>query len=384
MVAGPVITSQSPVAIPSGTPDGTSITLTGSGFTPTISEVGFGGGAMTGNIQYVSSTQLNFVVTTPPVPSDNGSDFVVVEENNISGVPTASAFAPKFVFKVSLSPTITSDAYLPAGTTGVGVGATGQTVIINGTNFQSGAVVGNFKNTGSIADPNVSASVLSVSGTVITASVSIGAGDANTLDSFTVTNPDGGLASSTTNTIWLIIQPAPTISSVAPATAPANSTTSFTITGTGFAVGATVAATADGTCSAATVVSTTSITVSCTFGAPTTAASLKVTNLNGGSATSATVLGTPPPPPPAIHITKEKGNAVVGRTVVITVTGSGFPGKPSVTTTGTLVKVVVTHATATALTVRVTATKSARPGRRTLTFTFAPSKIARVNYLIIK
>jgi hypothetical protein len=386
IVAGPVITGQSPAVLPAGAPIGTIVTLTGSGFTSTVSEAAFGGGVLAGTINYVSPTTLDFVVTTPAVPSDNGSDFVVVQENNITGVPASSAYSPKYFFKVGVPPTITSDSYLPVGATGVGVGATGQTVTVAGTGFQAGAVVGNFKNTSSVADPDVTASGPAVSpgGNTITVSISIAAGDSNTLDSFTVTNPDGGIASSTTNTVWLIIQPAPTISTVAPATAPANTTTSFTITGTGFAAGATVTATADGTCSAATVTSTTSITVSCTFGAPTTAASLQVINLNGGSATSATVLGTPPPPPPAIHITKEKGNAVDGSTVLLTVTGSGFPGKPSVTTTGSLVKVVITHASATVLTVRVTAAKTARPGRRTLTFTFAPSKIAKVNYLLIK
>jgi len=49
-----------------------------------------------------------------------------------------------------------------------------------------------------------------------------------------------------------------------------------------------------------------------------------------------------------------------------------------------LVKTVVLSASATRLIVRVTASKTARPGRRTLTFTFAKGKVARLNYLIIK
>ena len=112
-----------------------------------------------------------------------------------------------------------------------------------------------------------------------------------------------------------------------------------------------------------------------------------MTNPNGGSANSATVLAgsnIPPPPPTKLRITGEKGNAVVGRAVSLTVTGTGFSAKPSVTSTGSLVKTVVLSASATRLIVRVTASKTARPGRRTLTFTFAKGKVARLNYLIIK
>jgi hypothetical protein len=386
IVAGPVITGQSPAVLPAGSPIGTTVTLTGTGFTSTLVESSFGGGTLAGTIHYVSPSTLTFVVTTPPVPSDNGSDYVVVEENNINGVPASSAFSAKFVFKVGAPPTITSDSFLP-GTTGVGVGATGQTLTITGTGFQQGAVVGNFKNASNVADPNVGASVQSVNpgGTVITVAISIQAGDANTLDSFTVTNPDGGVASSTTNNVWLIIQPAPTVSAVSPVTASANATTAFTLTGTGFATGATVTATADGTCGAATVVSPTSITVSCTFGPASASAALLIANANGGTATSATVLtATSPPPPPALHISGEKGNAVQGRTVSIVITGTGFSGKPSVATTGTLVKVAVLRVSATQLVVRVTASKTARLGRRALTFTFTGAKIARVTYLLVK
>jgi hypothetical protein len=282
IVAGPVITGQSPAVLPAGSPAGTVVTLTGTGFTSTISESSFGGGVLAGNINYVGPTTLDFIVTTPAVPSDNNSDYVVVQENNIAGVPAASAYSPKFVFKVGVPPTITSDSFLPAGTTGVGVGATAQTVTVAGTGFQAGAVVGNFKNTSNVADPSVTASGPAVSpgGNTITVSISIAAGDSNTLDSFTVTNPDGGIASSTTNTVWLIIQPAPTVSATSPASASANGTTAFILTGSGFAAGASVTATADGTCGAATVVSATSITVSCTFGAATSSAALLVKNAN--------------------------------------------------------------------------------------------------------
>ena len=387
VVDGPVITAQSPSVLAAGSPIGTSVTLTGSGFSPTVSESSFGGGTLAGTIHYVSSTTLDFVVTTPPVPTDNGNDYVVVVENDIKGVGNSSAYSTKFFFKVGLAPAISSVSYLPAGTTGVGVGATGHSLTINGSNFQSGAVVGNFKNSNSVADPLVSASVQSVnpSGTSITVSISIGASDTNTVDSFTVTNPDGGAANSTASATYVIIQSAPTVTAVAPGTAQANATTSFNLAGTGFVAGATVTATADGTCSLTSVTSSASISVSCTFGPAVAAAALLVTNPNGGSATSATVLAsTSPPPPPSLHIVREKGNAIVGRTVAIVVTGTGFAGKPRVTSTGTLVTALVVRVTAHQLIVHVSVGKKARPGRRTLTFIFDKNKVARVNYFIIK
>ena len=388
IVAGPVITGQSPAALPAESPIGTTVTLTGSGFTSTLSEASFGGGVLAGNISYVNSTTLDFVVTASPVPSDNLSDYVVVQENDIAGVPSSSAFSSKYVFRISVPPSIVSDSYLPAGTTGVGVGATAHPMTIVGTGFVAGATVGNFKNASNIADPDVTASgaIVNPSGSVITVSISIAAGDSNTLDSFTVTNPDGGTANSTVNTVWLIIQPAPTLATVTPASASANATTGFVLTGTGFGAGASVAATADGTCGTATVSSSTSIAVSCTFGPATANAALLVTNPNGGTTVSATVLAstTPPPPPPSLRIVSEKGNAVVGRTVSITVTGTGFSGKPKVTSNGTLVKAVVTRASSTQLIVQVTVGKTARAGRRTFTFAFAGGKVARLNYLIIK
>jgi hypothetical protein len=386
IVAGPVITSQTPADIPAGSPIGTVVTLTGTGFTPTVIKDFETGGTLVGNINYVNATTLDFVVTTPPVIGDNGTDYLYLYETDIAGIGASSAYSLDFYFTVGAAPTVTSITY-KTGTTGVGVGAAAQTVTISGTNFETGVVVGNFKNANGVADPGVTAKVVSINpaGTVITATIAVGATDTNTLDSYVVTNTDGGNATSP-GAAWLIIQPAPTVTAVAPATASANSTTAFTLTGTGFGAGATVTATADGTCGAATVASATSITVSCTFGATTaTAAALLVTNANGGNATSATVLAAATAPAaPTPHATGEAGDAIIGRTVSVAVAGVGFYGQPSVTSTGNSVKAVVSKDNGTLLTVRVTVGKTTGPGEHTLTFTLANGDVFKANYAIIK
>jgi hypothetical protein len=391
-IAGPVLTSQSPTDIPVGAPVGTSISLTGTGFTPTVT------GTVSANsvsglsaiINYVNATTLHLVITSPPTSAGTPANpaTVSVSESLVGGSGTAGS-AP-FALTTAAGPLVTSIAY-GSGTTGVGVGASAQTITINGSNFRAGVTVGNFKNGNNTTDPEVAASVLSINGggTSLSVSIAIASGDSNIADGYTVTNTDGGTLTVAANSAnSLVIQPAPTITSVTPASALANTTTTFTLAGTGFASGVTVTATADGTCGLSTLGSSTSLSVSCTFGAPSgTAAALLVTNPNGGSANSATVLAgsnIPPPPPTKLRITGEKGNAVVGRAVSLTVTGTGFSAKPSVTSTGSLVKTVVLSASATRLIVRVTASKTARPGRRTLTFTFAKGKVARLNYLIIK
>jgi hypothetical protein len=391
LVAGPVVTSQSPTDIPVGDPIGSVIVLTGTGFTPTVAAAGaltypLAGHTLTVNVNYVNATTVDLVVTASPSQADNG-DLLKLTESDIAGVGTSNAISPKYPLVIGLAPSITGLVYSPSGATGIGLGATGQVVTIVGSNFKTGAVVGGFKNANGVADASVTAKVLSINtaGTQITASVAIAATDANTVDYFTVTNTDGGVASSSTTGVVMYIQAPPTVTSVSPSTATANSTVAFTITGTGFVSGASVAATADGTCGAATVVSATSVTVSCTFGTATAAAALVVTNPNGGTATSATVLGAATPPaPPAPHATGEAGNGIVGRTVSIAVAGVGFYGQPKVTSTGSSVRAVVSKDNGTLMTVQVTVGQTTGPGEHTLTFTLANGKVFKVNYLIIK
>jgi hypothetical protein len=389
-IAGPVITSQSPADIPVGAPAGTIVTLTGTGFTPTLtgSVTAYSVTNLTGNINYVSATTIDLVITGTPTSAGTSASpaTVSVSETLVGG--SGSAGSVPFKLTAAAGPIVTGIVYA-AGTTGVGVGAAAQTITIIGSNFKTGVTVSGFKNANGTADASVTAKVLGINatGTALSVSIAIATGDVNIADGFLVVNTDGGAAAvSATGGYPLVIQSAPTVTSTAPTSASANATTAFTITGTGFAAGATVAATADGTCGAATVASATSITVTCTFGAATaTAAALTVTNANGGSATSATVLAaTSAPVAPAPHATGEAGDAIIGRTVSIAVAGVGFYGQPSVTSTGNSVKAVVSKDNGTLLTVRVTVGKTTGPGEHTLTFTLANGDVFKANYLIIK
>jgi hypothetical protein len=391
-VAGPAITSQTPASIPLNAPVGTAYTLNGTGFLPTLvagssAITVHGATGFTANINYVSATAVNLIVThdSSVVPAAGNSATVTIQESGING--TGSAESAPFSLSFAAGPAISGITYA-LGTTGVGVGAVAQTITINGSNFLTGATVGTFVTAASVADPNVTAKVLTVNptGTAMTVAISVAAGDTSTSDGYTVTNTTGGATSVTGFSVAsLLIQPAPTITSVSPATASANATAAFTLTGTGFGAGAKVAASADGTCGAATVVSSASVTVSCTFGAATAAATLVVTNANGGTATSATVLAaTSAPVAPAPHATGEAGDAIIGRTVSIAVAGVGFYGQPSVTSTGNSVKAVVSKDNGTLLTVRVTVGKTTGPGEHTLTFTLANGDVFKANYLIIK
>jgi hypothetical protein len=381
LVDGPAITSSAPAALAVKAPIGTVVALTGTGFNNTSALVGAGitgSTGLAGALQYSSATTENLVVTSSPTAVGNAT--FQVQTTDSYGAAEISA---PFVLPVQSAPSLTSVTYV-AGTTGVGVGAKAQTITINGSNFLTGATVSAFVNAAGVADPAVTATVTAVNnlGTQITATVAIASPDTNTVDGFTVTNPNGGVAKAlAVAPAGLVIDAAPTITALSPAPVLANATNAVTITGTGFKAGAVVTATAGGTCGAATVVSATSITVSCTFGAvPSTGSSLVVTNLDGGSATSAPAVTPPPPAPKHPHATKVHGSAVLGKTVTLTISGTGFYGKPRVTSTGSGVRVAASHDSGTLLTVRITVSAIGKKGEHTLTITDPDGKSCRINY----
>jgi hypothetical protein len=383
-VTGPAITSIAPAALAKGAPIGTTVAITGTGFSNTT------GGTVTegttpstdtlaGNFEYSSATAVNFVVTTPPSVA-GATDALSVTAVDSYGYTVASAPTN---LAIDPTPTVSSLTYV-TGTTGVGVGATAQKIVINGTGFEAGATVGSFVNASGTADANVTATVTTVTSTSITATLAVKTGDTNTIVGYTVSNTDGGSTKVLAIApLGVVLDAAPTITAVSPVTATPSSTNAFTITGTGFATGAIVTPSSDGTCGTATVASATSITVSCTLGAASsTPVTLAVVNSDGGTATSGTVLVSTTPTAPAFKVTGAHGTAVAGKTSTLTITGSGFYGQPKITSNAAGTKVGVSKDTGKVLTIRVSTKAGTKAGTHVFTIRLANGKTGRANYSV--
>jgi hypothetical protein len=203
----PTISSISPAS--GGSTGGTVTTITGSGFLAGAT-VTFGGTAAT-NVTVTSGTSIS--ATTPAVAA--GAVSVVVTNTDAQSATLASGFT--FVN----SPTVTSISPATGLTTG------GLSVTITGSNFLSGATV----TLGGTAATSVSVT----SSTQITAKTPAHAAG---VVSVIVTDP-GGLTGPLTNG-FTYTNPAPTVTSISPASGPIAGGTAVTITGTGFLSGATV------------------------------------------------------------------------------------------------------------------------------------------------
>jgi hypothetical protein len=332
-------------------------------------------------ISYTSATTMNMVLVASPGGGDVGAPPSIILHQVPAGGGTV--VSPSFTMKIDAAPLITGLTYTVGSD--VGVGATAQQVVIHGSGFATGATVGTFVNGNSVADPQVTATVTSINsaGTAITATIAIKAPDTNIADGYSVTNTDGGVAKVPATLTSLVIGAGPTITAVSPTPGLASATNAFTITGTGFLTGAVVSASSDGTCGTATVVSATSITASCTLGAlQTTAVSLVVTNVDGGSATSLPVLTPSVVTPPApFRVTGAHGHGVAGKTVTMTISGTGFYGQPRITSTAPGTRVIVTHDTGHLLTIRVTTKAGTKHRSYTFTVRLANGKTGRANYV---
>jgi hypothetical protein len=388
-VSGPAIVSASPAALAVGAPEGTVVTFTGTGFNSTATATAVGSGltaAGNNGSQYtfapLSATSATLTLTAP-LPVGSTSIVVTLSETVATGITVTAA---PFTLKVDAKPTVSALVNSVTKVDGVGSGAVNVSVTITGTGFATGATITKFVSAYGVADTGASGTVVSVNtaGTQIIADITLPAADANLSDGYTITNTDGGTATAAAFTAaGITIDAGPTITSVSPAAATANSTAAFTITGTGFVAGAAVSAsTPNATCGTATVVTPTSITASCTFlAAGSTATSLVVTNPDGGSATSAAVLPaattvvTAPTGPHATHV---NGSAVTGKTVTITISGSGFYGAPKITSNAKGTTAKVSHDTGKLLTVRIS-TKAGK-GEHVLTIRNADGKSCKIGY----
>lgn len=392
-VDGPVITAQAPASIGVGAAIGTVITLTGTGFSGTASGTISGGSGFNATFAEVSATTATLTLTGSPNSTDATNSAAGTNPTlNVNQV-LANGYhvLTSYVVAIGPAPTVTGLAYVSGATTvpvtflaGIGRGAVNMPIVITGTNFATGVTVGSFVDPNSVADAGVTVTnVVVVSATKLTASLSIAAADVNLSDGYTVTSANGASVKvAAYGTGALYIEAGPTIASVSPSAVTSSSTITFTLTGTGYKTGdsTVTSSSTNATCGSTTFVSTTSLTVACTFGVVTSAVSLVVTNNDGGMATIALTVPVVTPPAPGLHASRVVGHVSAGKTVTINILGTGFYGRPTVSShAGT--RALVTHDTGKMLTVRVTVARGSRNGMFTFTITLANGKSCKVHYI---
>jgi hypothetical protein len=108
-----------------------------------------------------------------------------------------------------------------------------------------------------------------------------------------------------------------------------------------------------------------------------------VVNPDGGTATSGTILAAGAAAS-TFHVTNPAhGTAIAGKTVTMTISGTGFYGQPKITSSAAGTKVGVSKDTGKVLTIRVT-TKAGVRGEHTFTIRLANGKTGKANYAIKK
>ena len=247
--AAPTVTNVSPTSGPAS--GGTSVTITGTGFTGATA-VSFGG-AVASSFTVNSPTQIT---ATAPAGSAGTVDITVTTPGGTSSTSSADQFT--FI----AAPAVTGVSPSSGPTAG------GTSVTITGTGF-TGATAVQF---GGAA----ASSFTVVSATQITATAPAGSG---TVD-ITVTTTGG--TSATGGADHLTYVAAPSVTSASPTTGPASGGTSVTITGTGF-TGATAVSFGGSAASSFTVNNATQITATAPAGSGTV--DITVTTTGGTSAT---------------------------------------------------------------------------------------------------
>ncbi|GAA3925336.1 hypothetical protein GCM10022406_09190 [Hymenobacter algoricola] len=334
----PTITSLSPNTVVAGSA-GFTLTVTGTSFV-TGSVVNFNGAALA--TTFVSATQLTAAVPASAVAT--AGTFNVTVFNPTPGGGTSAAATFTVTTPVPNAPTIAS--FTPAS------GLVGTVVTITGTNF-TGATTVSF---GGVAATTFTV----VNATTITATVPTGA----TTGSIAVTTPGGTVTSAAAFTVT-VPNPAPTITSLSPASV-AEGSGPFTIliTGTGFLP--TTTATFNGVALPVTFISATQVSLSLPTGALVGTYPIVLTNPTPGGGSSAPFVFTVTP---RATITSLSPNTIAAGSAgfTLTVTGTSFVTGSVVNFNG--VALATTFVSATQLTALVPASAVATVGVRNVTVT---------------
>jgi hypothetical protein len=215
----------------------------------------------------------------------------------------------------------------------------------------------------------------------VTANITITATATLGVRNVTVTNPGGASASGTG--VFTVTGPQ-TVTAASPSSLAQGSVSkTVTITGTGFATGATTVFSGTGiTVNSTTFVSATSVTANITIAATATLGvrNITVTNPGGAVGTGTGIFTVTVYVPTGPKATKVNGFVTAGKTKTITITGSGFSGRPKITSHGGTT-VVVARDTGKLLTVRVTVKAGSRNGTYTFTLKFGNGKSCKVKYV---
>ncbi|MBK0403323.1 IPT/TIG domain-containing protein [Adhaeribacter sp. BT258] len=298
---------------PTGGPEGTLVTVSGTNFTGATSVTVGGVPAISFSVQ--SATSLTLYIPTGAITGP-----IVI--TNPSGTATSATN-----FTVVPAPVITSVS--PNSE------VVGASVVIYGSNFQNASYVG-FNGT------SAPGYVVNSSGTEITVTVPAGA----TTGQIRVTTP-GGTTYSSSN--FTVLVPAPTITTFSPASGPIN--TAVTITGTNFTNVSSVRF--NGIAAGFTQNSATSITATVPIG--TSTGPITVTT-PGGTATSATDFIFIPAP-----VLSSLAPTSGGAGTVVTLSGGNFQNTSAVRFNGALASGYVVNGNGTQITVSVPAGASTGP-----------------------
>jgi energy-converting hydrogenase Eha subunit A len=287
----PVVTGVSPAAGPAS--GGTSVTITGTGFTGATA-VKFGGTAAT-SFSVKSDTSIT---ATSPAGQAGAVDVTVTTPG---GTSAASPPGDQFTYTPPPAPAVTSVSPSSGPATG------GTSVTIAGTNL-TGATTVDF-GTGNPATFTVSSPTTIMA--TAPATGTLGGVDV------TVTTPGGTSATSAGDQYTYVTPPVPTVTAVSPPAGPRG--TSVTITGTGFS-GATTVDFGAGNSAAFTVSNSTTIVATAPASSTLGAVDVTVTGPGGTSAVTAadqfTYLSVPPGsiPSPVLGGWQLNGTAVVNAT----------------------------------------------------------------------
>ena len=347
------------------------ITFNGTGFLPGITVTFPAASGITATVKTVTSTVISatlavsattttglYPVTLTNTNGGTSTSATAVAEVNIDAGTGVLTVAPSAVLAGAKAATFT----ITSSTAGLKTGATvtaGSPLITVGTvTFVSGSAI------------TVSLASAAVTGTVVVGTT------------LTVTNPDGGTASPAFS-----INPGPTVTGAY--FVPTFSTNvEVNVTGTGFEQGMT--ATSSNAAYTVTVANVNASGFSLTLLVSTTSAASAGTNSNivltnpDGSAVTFVLNGgpAPKPAPKGPHAVRVVGSARAGKTVTITVLGSGFYGQPRIVTNARGTRATVSHDSGTSLTVRIFEAKNVKKGLHVMKITLANGKATNAKYTI--